>query len=376
MGFSQLPTYQQESPLMSESTDNPSSSAAETSSPAPEQKPTSRRKLFRRLAWFGVIVLVGFLALSIWSVLRSGPPAVAHVKISRRPPSIMFPHVSTEDDGKDFATLGKEQVAMVTIRPVLFAALRNSTVSSLPMIANLKDPIPWLQKHLQVSFDKDAGILRIALRSGPPKARVAIVTAVRDAYLNEVVYKENDHKVRRLSKLRVFLSRSEEDLRAKRKVLHELAKSTGGVNEKLEARQKLQAGFIQSLQRELLENRSALRKAEVKLTLAERKKQPAEIARYQEEIEYLKEMGKKLSADFDEAARTVRGFNEKSIELDFLQKEIDSLETLTKEFATQKQRLEIEMDAPSRIQPLDDAALEDSRNWQDVLSDMLESLTW
>jgi hypothetical protein len=362
---------------MSESTDHLSSSAAETTTPVPEQKPTSRRKVFRRLVWFGVIVLVGFLALSIWSVLRSGPPAVAHVKILRRPPSIMFPHVATEDDGKDFATLGKEQAALVKIRPVLFAALRNSTMSSLPMIANLKDPIPWLEKHLQVSFDKDTGILRIALRRGPPKARVAIVAAVRDAYMNEVVYKENDNKVRRLAKLREFLSRSEEELRGKRKMLRDMAKSAGGLSDKLmEARQRLQAGFIQALQQELLENRSALRKAEVKLTLAERKKQPAEIARYQEEIEYLKEMAKKLSADFDEAARTVRAFNEKSIDLDFLQKELDSLEELTKQFASEKRKLEIEMDAPSRIQPIDDAALEDSRNWQDVLSDMLQSLTW
>src|SRR5262249_16349456 len=159
----------------------------------------------------------------------------------------------------------KEQAALVKIRPVLFAALRQPTVSSLPMIAKLKDPVVWLEKHLQVSFDKDTGFLRIALRSGPVDARVAIVDAVTNSYFTEGVYKESESKVRRLAKLRELHSRSEEELRAKRKVLRDMAKSTGGMNEKLEARQKLQAGFIQSLQQEILENRSALRKAEVKL---------------------------------------------------------------------------------------------------------------
>jgi hypothetical protein len=357
---------------MSEPIDQPTSSTPATSALPAEHTPRQRRRLIPSLAWVSGILLIVLTAVAIWALLRPAPAAYTLLRISRQPPWLVFPHGKEGRADQDFETYGKEQVALAKIRPVLNAALRKAEVGSLPLLREQADPIGWLDKHLEVSFDKDSGILRIALRTGPPKARIIIVDAVRDAYLDEVVYKENDAKIKRLTKLKEFYLRNEEDLRNKRQTLRDMAKSLAGPREKfLEAKQKLRDAYLDALQRELITNESDQRKAEVKLVLAERAKKAEDVAHYQAELEYLKEMRKKLESALETQARAAPDIGYTAVDLDFFQKEIDSLESLTKTIAGQKQQLEIELDAPSRIHKLQDAIMEDSRNWQDVLHDLL-----
>ena len=360
---------------MSDAIDHPTPPAPEPGNLPLKHAPSARGKVFRRLAWLGGFLLVVLFALSAWALMRPGPAVYTLLKIDRRAPWIVFRHGQEGDAGQDFEAYGKEQVALVRIRPVLNAALRKSEASALPIIRSRSDPIAWLEKELEVTFDKDTGFLRIALRSGSPKDRIILVQAVRDAYLDEVVYKECDAKLRRLVKLKEFYLKSEDDLRQKRKSLKDMAKSIGGVNEKVVAeKQKLREEFLFYLRKELVENYSNVRKAQVKLALAEREKKAEDVARYQAELEYLKEIGKKLENDFDTQTKAARDLGDKAIDLSFFQKEIDSLDHLTNVIATQKQQLEIELDAPSRIHNLQDAILEDARNWQDVLHDLLSWL--
>ena len=362
---------------MPETIDHPTVSLPRPRNPPPDHMPSARGRIFRRLAWSGVILLIVFVALSFWTVLlRSSPAAYTLLRISRQPPWVIFPHGKEAQAGDEFELYGKAQVALVKIRPVLNAALRRPGAAP-GFLREQVDPIDWLEKHLEVTFDKETGFLRIALRNGLPKERIILVEAVREAYLEEVVYKENDMKLRRLSRLKGLYLKSEQDLRQKRRSLKDMAKS--GPNEKfLEVKQRLKNAHLDALERELIENLSELRKVEVKLALAERGKKSEDVARYQAELEYLKEMRKKLENDLEAQAREVRDVGYAAMDLDFFQKEIDSLDNLTKVIAAQKQQLEIELDAPPRIVRLQDAILEDglsgTRNYKDVWHDVLSWL--
>jgi hypothetical protein len=360
---------------MTDASDHPTSPAPEPSNPTPEHSPSPHRRIFAGLVWLAVFLVVGFLVLSAWNVFRSAPAAYAILQISRKTPWIVFPNAHENDNFPDFETFGKAQVELAKSRPVLNVALRATAVTSLPFIRGLKDPIDWLQRKLDVTFDKDTGFMRFALRSGPPDARIILVNAATDAYLDEVVLKENDAKLRRLSKLKEFHLRSEEDVRNKKNVLKDMAKSVGGVNEKfLLEKQKLQQELVDQLRTELRENHSKVLKAQVGLALAERQKKSEDAAHFQAELEYLKEMGKSLQSDFEIKAKAPRDPGDKAVDLDFYQKELDLLDNFTQEVAKQKQRLEVEMDSPARIRVFQRAELEPQRNWYDILHDSLFDL--
>jgi hypothetical protein len=128
------------------------------------------------------------------------------------------------------------------------------------------------------------------------------------------------------------------------------------------------------LRKELVENYSNVRKTQVKLALAEGAKKAEDVARFQAELDYLKDLGKKLENDFDRQTKDQRDLGNRVVDLDFFQKEIDQLDKLTQLVAQQKQQLEIEMDAPLRIVQLEDAVLDDPRSAQDVLHDLFSWL--
>ncbi len=364
---------------MSDAGEHPLSPLPDIRKPLAEHPGGGRGKVFRRLTWIGICLVVVLIVLSAWTVLRSGPAAYTLLQISRQPQWFLFPQGKEEQAAQAFEAYGMEQAALAKTRPVINAALRNPRAASMLFIREQKDPIGWLENHLEVTFDKETGFLRIALRTGQPTDRLILVESVRDAYLSEVVYKENDGKLRRLVKLKEFYLKSEDELRQKRKVMRDMAMSVGGPNEKLqEAKQKLRDASMDALQKDLISNLSDLRKAEVKLVLAQRRKEMDEAARCQVEIEYLKEMRKKLEKDFEVQAREVRDPRDKAIDLDFFQKEIDALENVTRTVATQKQQLEIELDAPARIRVIQEAVLEDSPsatgNWKGAWHDLVSWL--
>src|SRR5690606_23622832 len=106
---------------------------------------------------------------------------------------------------------------------VLNAALRDDKLSTLPLIHEQVNPIEWLQENLKVS--SQAEIMTVSLTASDAKSAKAIVDAVVDAYLQEVVIAEESERRNRLDNLERVYTEAENKLRGKRAELRTLADS-------------------------------------------------------------------------------------------------------------------------------------------------------
>jgi hypothetical protein len=160
----------------------------------------------RRRLWALVFIGVGvggLLAVALlWEKMASGPTACALVRLSKAPPHILPDSAPTGRREDDFETFRQNQVALVKSRMVLTNVLHDPKVipilptppspsyatQILNWLFNSKpqDPVEWLEEHVQVDFELSPEIMRISVTGKNPDESIAIVTAVRDAYLNRV----------------------------------------------------------------------------------------------------------------------------------------------------------------------------------------------
>ncbi|MDO4628896.1 MAG: polysaccharide biosynthesis tyrosine autokinase [Planctomycetia bacterium] len=99
------------------------------------------------------------------------------------------------------------QATLIRGTLVLVPALQQSGISKLKCLRNEDDKVHWLSEHLNVSYT-GAEIMTISI-NGPDKDElVKILTAVRDAYMQEIVQVERDLDVQK----RAVLDRSYKNL--------------------------------------------------------------------------------------------------------------------------------------------------------------------
>lgn len=89
----------------------------------------------------------------------------------------------------------KTQVAYLKSYFVLQSALRAPGVGALSILAPHNDKVQWLQDNLDVHFESNSEILHIELAGTEDQAEDlrAIVNAICDAYVKEVVFEESQY---------------------------------------------------------------------------------------------------------------------------------------------------------------------------------------
>jgi succinoglycan biosynthesis transport protein ExoP len=165
------------------------------------------------------------------------------------------------------------QLQLIMNRFMLSSALRRpeeNPISRLPILKNQKDQVGWLLKNLSVSFPGKAEVMEVSLTTYDPKEAAAIVTAVVDAYMNEVVESEKDQKRVRLSELdRVWTDRDQE-VRNKRNELKTLADQLGtAVSENLNLKQRLTMEELATYRQELARSEFELGRLRAELAARE-----------------------------------------------------------------------------------------------------------
>ena len=125
------------------------------------------------------------------------------------------------------------QAELLKSRLVSMAALRNPKIAGLQWLERHEAPgdsVKWLADHLQVSFPANSELMKVSLRTSGPVDAVALLTAVTNAYMREVVSAENDRRARRFDQLDRICSEEQQELRSKREELRSLAALTGGAD--------------------------------------------------------------------------------------------------------------------------------------------------
>ena len=164
-------------------------------------------------------------AVVLWELTPAPYESFATLKVLQ-----YEPRTSTKQTGgyeSNFLNYRDTQMAYMKSQPVLEAALRKPEVSQTETIKVLKYPSEYLAKKLKVNFMESDEFVQIGLEGSHPRELTTIVNAVKDAYMNEVVYAERNQKATQLEKLQTLCREKTQELKNLESHIDELAEGLG-----------------------------------------------------------------------------------------------------------------------------------------------------
>lgn len=218
------------------------------------------KRQWRTAVAFGIPLAV-VAVIGAWFSMPAPFTAYALLKIDENAPRLVF---STAEGEDDFFTFRQTQTALVKSRFVLNAALRKPGISDLQTLQGIAHPVEWLQKCLKVGSYNSPEILQIALEGENPEELAAIVNAVKDAYLDEVVLADRKKRIARVSELESIYNDTEEKVRRKEERVEQLARQLGtGDSAALSIKHQMALEQISLLRREHARVRFALMQEQI-----------------------------------------------------------------------------------------------------------------
>jgi succinoglycan biosynthesis transport protein ExoP len=195
--------------------------------------------------------------------------ARAYLRIAFREQTLVFPS-GREPSMAEYELFKNTQAQYVKNPFVLSAALRKEEINRLPILKQQDDPISWLRQNLKVSFPGHAEIMEISLAADNADEAGAIVTAVLDAYMSEVIDTERDRRRQRISELDRVYSEKETEVRNRRSELKRLAEQLGTAEtETLNLKQRLTLDELASYRQELVRSQFEVNKLRQELASRE-----------------------------------------------------------------------------------------------------------
>ena len=199
-------------------------------------------------------------AVVIWEIIPAPYESYAVVKVNQYGENIVYQVGGRETNHLNFRD---SQMTYIRSRGVLQAALRKPEVAQTETMKNMKHPVEFLSESLKVDAMESDEFVRVALSGSRPRELATIVDAIKDAYMNEIVYKERNDKLAKLEKLKDLLDKKTSELVAKQKDIDELAEGLGTVDARI-ANTSIQMAQrnLQGLQADLRAVRQDLREVE------------------------------------------------------------------------------------------------------------------
>jgi capsular exopolysaccharide synthesis family protein len=245
---------------------NPASAPGESDEGAGASSGLSPTKLLHALrrTWLIAVPLAAAVAVGVYlfAETRVTPVYTArtllHVAATR--PTLLY-----ELPGRmESANPQRTQIATVKSRFVLQAAVRDLAPLNLPLLAAHADPAAWLEKEIQADYTVAPEIMRITLKGADSDQLLVILTAVREAYLREVLNKDQTERVSRLRQLTELAAKHDATLKALRQKLVSRAEALGARDlVALRVKYEHLTGQIHALNGELLAYRAWIMRAEL-----------------------------------------------------------------------------------------------------------------
>jgi hypothetical protein len=326
----------------------------------------------KRYLWTAALALVGIAAAVAIAarVALATPPYSARsmLLVAATPPKLIFDtadRASASGPIPEFAMFQKTQVELIKSPRVLGQALSNPEVASLPSMLRRRDPIEWLADGLTLTFVGE--LLYIELRGDDPQEVVKLVNAVTDAYLEEVVNADKRRREQRLAKLKeLSLTLTEKVSQHQRnlKVLAERAGSNDG--QTVEYKHQMAMERARRADQDLRSLRIQLRDARIDLATlqAPPQAQPKPkgettddvtdkiqlaVAAQRKRIALLEQEEANLVAEAKEFEEGLQSLHRTALSLESPKDEIRFTEKNAEVIGQEVANLEIELNAPSRV---------------------------
>jgi hypothetical protein len=301
--------------------------------------------------WVGLVALTVVIACLLFFRWHETPSVKAYTLLQLAPEAPRLLPDRQEKHALDPVAMdifARTQVALAKSRLVLDATLRKPEVAALQIVQAQKDPVAWLEETIQVDFKVPPTILRIGLstNTNKPEELLVIVDALRDAYLAEVVEKENASRQKDLGRLEMMYYKHEERLRTMKEKVRNLEGAIGM------SRKQLEKALVQ----ELFDCRQELRRARLaKLAPTEHteKEKAALEAREKFLLEEMRDLEKTLSGP--------NSISVSSIPMQMLGLEIETQEQVARRLLMEIGTLKVEMAAPNRVLAVQPAVIDKGR---------------
>lgn len=166
----------------------------------------------------------------LWFAFPETSQAIALFNVSSEQPTMLGDSKVT--GSKDFEVLQRTQLAYLKSYFVIQAALRAPGMEALGVLAGEPDKVQWLVDELVPSFQQNSEILSITLvgDSTYKEDLRKLVDAVSDAYMNEVVFSEQQRRLIVRDALQSNFARLSEEIRNKLDTQNALAEDLGYVD--------------------------------------------------------------------------------------------------------------------------------------------------
>lgn len=242
-------------------------------SPLPLLQALRRNWLRAGLAGLFLAIMTGSL---VWFLRPDKYTAFALLQIASVEPKILQDALRQEtDNAKQYQ---RTQVELIKARHVIQAALKQDEIRKLALVQQQASPVDWLVKELKAELVENTDILRLSLSSRQHQGELAaLVNALLDAYMIEIVKREQVSQLALLNDMEKIHASSQNKLRAQRESLRRLAETLKtGDSQVLTIKQKNLLEEYAALKRELSGLQARLRDCQVKLATSRLKPESGE----------------------------------------------------------------------------------------------------
>ena len=173
---------------------------------------------YLRIHWLMILfcgtLLGGVGSYAAWELLQSKYESYALLQVSQAPASLATsnnPNVARTD----FITYVKTAIAQLKSEFVLNAALRD--LKDVPTIKDQREPIKYLDEEVIVNWQEGSEVIRLTFKGHNPGDVKRVVDSVQQAFMKEVVQKDQEEK-------RVMLEKVGQARDAMQKILSTMGK--------------------------------------------------------------------------------------------------------------------------------------------------------
>jgi hypothetical protein len=305
----------------------------------------SSRRTIRALLWLGLLVVAAVVTWFLW--YRREHTATTLIYLSMDRPRLL--PTSKDKPPLDQFTLQmyeQTQAALAKGRTVLVATLKKPEIANLSILKEQKDPLAWLDQHVHTDFKVSPMLLRISLSSnaGRPEELVSIVNALREAYLSEVLEKENNDFNDKLKHLKRAYGTIDAELQDKRKEFRDKAENVGSREPQAHSK-----SYEEVLTQDLIDCKKELRRARLDKFAANLNEKDKTALEARER--FLSEEETRLERELAKPNKT------HNVDLEALRRDLEAGEQVARRLATEIEELKLEAMAPSRVLGIEEAVV-------------------
>ena len=264
---------------------------------------------------------------------------------------LRFHKVASQTDA-DYQRSSQTHVLLVKDSEVLKSALQLSKIAELPCLKGEKDPIGWLTRNVDVQMQPGSEILSISVRGVDAADASAVVTAVAQAYLANVVdlQKRNTFKVR--DALEQRYKQSIDAVRANLDTYNQLAKSLGtSDSEELDTQRSLLLDRLRSLGEHIVRLENDKHTVETDLGVAEKLREKPD-PKLRARLEVLNEQIASIAKESDRVANEVKELGAARSDLIAGKQALERLMKFTDEIGVQLNAAEVDVVRPNQVELL------------------------